>query len=47
MFALKAMLEATRLSSREPDREKTEVIPEKRPDELGEVRVKVTPPVKL
>ncbi len=47
IFADKAILEITRLSSKEPDKENTDVKPENKPDELGVVKLRVIPPVKL
>ena len=47
MFAVKAIFEAIRLSSNEPDSENTEVCPENKPEELGAVKLKVIPPDRL
>ena len=47
MFADKAIFELIRLSSNDPEREKAEVKPENKPEELGLVKLTVMPPVKL
>ena len=47
IFADRAIFELTRLSSKDPERENTEVKPENKPEELGLVKLRVTPPVKL
>ena len=47
ILAVKAIFDAIRLPSNNPDKEKTEVSPENKPGELGAVKLKVIPPVRL